>query len=155
MANKLTDALAALSEKTKSVENKIAAARVEAAEKLEARIAESKAELAAKKEKFISTAANVKANAAGNAGPFKDEINQKVEHLKAEVSAKKETVKHMVEEKKQEFDVVQSEKKYHDALTNADNSVDFAMIALGEVETATLEAFAAKSKLEDLQKQNA
>ena len=70
MAKKLTDALAALSVKTKSVENKIATARAEAKEKLEVRIAESKSELAAKKEAFIANAESVKANAELNLGSF-------------------------------------------------------------------------------------
>lgn len=150
MANKLTDALAALSGKTKMVENNIAAAHVEAREKLDASIAASKAELAAKKENFISKATTAKADAAEKAISFRDEINQKVEQLKAEVAAKKEALQNKVEEKKQDFNVHVSEKNYHDAFTYADNCVDLAMISLAEVETATLEAFAAKMKLDDL-----
>ena len=149
MANKLTDALAALSVKTKSVETKIEAARAEAQEKLHARIEESKAELAAKKEHFISKAETTLANGSEKSSSFREGISQKVEHLKAEVAAKKEAVKNKVEEKKQEFDVVISERKYNDALANADSSVELAMIALAEVETATLETFAAKLKLDN------
>ena len=155
MANKLTDALAALSVKTKSVENKIAAARAETKEKLDARITESKAELAEKKENFISKAETATVVAAEKNNSFKQAINQKVEHLKAEAAAKKETVKNKVEEKKQEFDVHVAENKYHDACTYADNCVEWAIVALAEVETATLEAFAAKLKLDDLKKVNA
>jgi gamma-glutamylcysteine synthetase len=109
MANKFTDALAALSLKTKNVENQISAARSEAKEKLDARIAESKATLAAKKENFLS----------------------KAERIKATVAEKKQ------------------EKNYQEACAYADDCVDLAIIALGEVETATLEAFAQKLKLEE------
>lgn len=155
MANKLTEALAALSGKTKSVENKIAAARAEAREKLDARITESKAELAAKKENFISKAAAAKAEAAENSSSLKDAINQKVEHLKAEAAAKKEAVKNTVEGKKQQLDVAASAIHCQEAFAYADNCVEWAMIALAEVETATLEAFAANQQLEDLKKANA
>jgi len=155
MANRLTDALAALSVKTKSVETKIGEARIEAKEKLDARIAESKAELAAKKEKFIANAETAKANAAEKTSSFRDEIKQKVEHLKAEAAAKKEAVKNKVEEKKQEFNIHVSEKRYNDAFAYAEDCVELASIALAEVETATLEAFAAKLKLDELKKVNA
>lgn len=116
MANKLTDALAALSGKTKNVENQIAAARIEAKEKLDARIAASKAALAEKKENFMAKAEAVKATAAG---------------------------------KLEAIDLHVQEKHYQDACAHADNCIDLAMIALGEVETATLEAFAAKLKLDN------
>lgn len=155
MANKLTDALAALSGKTKSVEDQIAAARTEAREKLDARITASKAALAAKKENFISKAANAKADAAVKTSSFQQAIAQKVEHLKAEAAAGKEAFEEKAEGKKQAFDVHVSETKYHDAVSYADNCVELAMIALAEVETATLEAFASKLHLEDLKNVNA
>lgn len=150
MANKLSDALEALSVKTKSVANKIAAANAETKEKLDARIAESKAEAEAKKEHFIVKAESVKADVEDKNNSVKESINQKIVHLKADVTAKKEAVKSKVQEKKHEFNMDAAEVDYHDACTYAESCIEWAIIALAEVETAVLEAFAAKLKLVDL-----
>jgi phage-related minor tail protein len=148
------NALTALSAKTKSVEDKIATARAEAKEKLDTTIAESKAEAAAKREKFIAKAESLKASADYKSIALKASIGQKIAHLKAEAEAKKEAVKNKVEEKKHDFDVHRAEKAYHDACTYGDHTIEYAIVALAEVETAVLEAFAAKLKLDDLKKVN-
>jgi LPS O-antigen subunit length determinant protein (WzzB/FepE family) len=150
MAKKLSDALAELSVKTKSVEDKITAARTEAKEKLDARIDASKAELEAKKAHFISQAKAVKEKAEAKNSSFKESISQKIEHLKAEAKVKKEAVKTKIEEKKHEFNVDTAEADYYDAVDYAETCIEWAIVALADVETATLEAFKAKANYEKL-----
>jgi hypothetical protein len=155
MENKVSDTLLSLSAKAKSVEDKISTARTEAKEKLDARIAKSKTELEKKKKDFISKAETVMTNAETKNSSLKESINQKIKHLKAEAKAKKEAVKTTTREKKHEFDVHRAEADYNEAVAYAENCIEWAIVDLGNVETATLEAFAAKLRLDDLKKTKA
>lgn len=150
MKTKVTDTLASLSAKAKSVEAKIAAARTEAKEKLDARIEEAKTNLAKNKEDYISKAEVLKAKAEAKNSAITEPIKQKIELLKAEAKAKKEALKTRIEEKKYESTVHNAEADYIDAVAYAENCIEWAIVALGDAETATLEAFAAKLRLDAL-----
>lgn len=153
MSTKLSESLASLSQKTKSVEDKVSAASTEAKEKLDARIAESKAEAEKSKANFISNVESAKASADAQGRSIRETISQKVEQLKAAPKAQADRIKNAIEEKKHAFDVTVAEANYLDAAAYAENSVQWAMVALAEVETAALEAFEAKLKWDELKKQ--
>jgi hypothetical protein len=153
MEKKLSDLLSALAIKTKAVETKIESAREVSGKLLDKKIEESKAELQQKKNEFISHAEAVNARTQKGWDSFRKDISQKVEHVKAEATEKKETFKKKVDEKKQELNVESAERQYNNAVAYAAFSIEWAAIALSEVESAMLETFKAKQKLNDLKEQ--
>jgi uncharacterized protein YqgQ len=150
MAEKLSESLAKLAEKTKSLEEKILKARKDSEEKLTKRIEESKAELQLKKDNFISHADQVHAQAESELSSFQTSVLQKVEHLKAEAEVKREHIHEKLEQKKHERNIASAERHYNTSLDIAESTIEWALIALAEVETAILEAYAAKLFVENL-----
>lgn len=150
MKKTLSDLLSALALKTKSVEDKIAKARNESGDKLDKRIAESKAELQHKKDEFIDYVKAIDTETKAGWDSFKSSVNRKVEHLKSEAQEKTETLQNKVDEKKHELSVKTAEQQYNNAVDYAAACIEWAAVALSEVESATLESFAAKQKLSDL-----
>lgn len=150
MAERLSESLARLAEKTKSLEDKILKARKDSGEKLVKRIEESKAELQLKKDNFISNAVKVKAQAESERTSFQTSIRQKAEHLKAEAQVKKEHIHDKLEQKKHERNIASAERDYNTSIDTAEATIEWALIALAEVETSILEAYAAKLYVENL-----
>jgi hypothetical protein len=150
MAERLSESLAKLAEKTKSLEDNILKARKDTEEKLAKRIEESKAELQLKKDNFISHADKVHAKAESEMKSFQTSIHQKVEHLKAEAQLKREHIHEKLEQKNHERNIASAERHYNTSVDIAESSIEWALIALAEVETAILEVYAAKLKVEDL-----
>lgn len=150
MAEKLSESLAKLAEKTKSLEEKILKARTDSKEKLSKRIEESKADLQLKKDKFIAHADQVNAQAKSELNSFQTSIRQKGEHLKAEAQVKREQIHDKREQQKHERNIASAERNYNTSLDNAEYSIEWALIALAEVEASILEAYVAKLYVEDL-----
>ena len=150
MAERLSESLAKLADKTKSLEDKILKARNDSEEKLSKRIEDSKAELQLKKDNFISKADHVKAQAESEMNSFETSVRQKVEHLKAEAQEKKTHIHDKFEQKKHERNIASAERDYNTAVDMAESSIEWALIALAEVETAILEAYEAKLYVENL-----
>ena len=150
MAERLSESLAKLAEKTKSLEDKILKARKDSEEKLAKRIEESKAELQIKKDSFITHAESVKAKGEGELDSFNSFLHQKAEHFKSEAKKKKLTLDKKLEEKKLERDLVSAERHYNNSVDYAKSCIEWAMIALAEVEISTLEAFALRLQVENL-----
>ena len=150
MAERLSESLAKLAEKTKSLEDKTLKARTESKEKLTKRIEESKAELQLKKDNFISHADQMQAKAESELNSFQTSIHKKVEHLKAEAQVKREHIHEKFEQQKHERNIASAERHYNTSLDIAESSIEWALIALAEVETSILEAYAAKLYLENL-----
>ena len=150
MAEKLSESLTKLAAKTKSIEDKIRRAREESKDKLDKKIEESKAEIQSKKTNFITHAEAVNAQVEGEWDTFNNYLYQKVEHLKAEANQKKHSLNKKLEEKKQERNIVSVERHYNNSVDYAKSCIEWAMIALAEVEISTLEAFAARLQSEDL-----
>jgi hypothetical protein len=150
MAERLSESLAKLAEKTKRLEEKTLRARTDSKEKLTKRIKESKAELQLKKDNFISHADQVHAQAEGELNSFQTSIRQKVEHLKAEAQVKREHIHEKLEQQKHERNIASAERYYNTSLDIAESSIEWALIALAEVETSMLEAYAAKLYVENL-----
>jgi len=153
MAKKLSDLLSALASKTKSVENKIEKAREESGEKLDKRIEESKAELQSKKDEFISHAEEINTKTKDGWDFFKTSVNQKIEHIKAEAVETKENIHKKIKDKRHELTVESAERQYNNSVDYAACCIEWASVALSEVESATLESFAAKQKLAALKNQ--
>jgi hypothetical protein len=150
MAEKLSESLGKLAEKTKSLEEKFLKARTESKEKLLKRIEESKSDLQLKKDNFISHAEHVSAQAGSELNSFQTSIRQKGEHLKAEAQVKKEHIHEKLEQKKHERNIASAERHYDTSLEIAEYSIEWALIALAEVEASILEAYAAKLYVENL-----
>jgi len=150
MGHNLSDALASLSAKTKSVEDNIAKAKTASKEKLAAQLAEAKAYAEKKKTEFISKADAVKADVDGKVSSAKKSFQEKIAQLKAQASAGKAKVEAKITAKKQEIHLKDAQWDYDDALDYAQNCIDWAVIALADVEEATLEALDAKVKLDSL-----
>lgn len=150
MSHKLSDGLATLSVKAKSVEDKIAKAKTDGKEKLDAQIAEAKAYADKKKSEFVSKASAVKDKADGKVSAAKNAFQEKVAQLKAAASAKKVQLQTKVAAKKQEFKLTDAQWEYEDAVAYAQDCVDWALIALADVEEAALEVLEAKLKYESL-----
>ncbi len=153
MVLKLCDFLSSLASRTKNVEDTISKARNESGENLEKRIEESKAELQRKKDEFISHAKAINTRMKNGWDFFKDSINQTVEHIGAEATEKKEAVHKLIEEQKHELSIESAERQYNNSADYAALCVEWASVALLEVENATLQSFAAKQKLDTLRKQ--
>ena len=150
MAEKLLESLARLEESTKSVEEKIRKGREETKEELIKRIEESKAELQVKKCSFIIHVEAMNTKEGDALDFYKTSLNQKADHLKAEVNSKNDHIHVNPEEKKHELNSASAERSYNDSVEYAKSCVDWDLIALAEVENATLEAFSARIQLEDL-----
>ncbi len=154
MTERLSESMAKLAEKTKSLEEKILSVRTETKEKLVKRIEESKAELQLKKDKFISHAEQVNAQAESEFNSFRTSIRQKVEHLKAETQVKREYIHEKLEQQKHERNIASAERHYNTSLDNAESSIEWALVALAEVETSMLESYAARLYFEDLKEKS-
>lgn len=150
MAERLSESLAKLAEKTRSLEEKILKARTDSKEKITKRIEESKAELQLKKDNFISHADQVHDHAESELNSFQTSISRKVEHLKAEAQVKKEHIHEKREQLKHERSIASAERRYNTSLDIAESSIYWALIALAEVEASVLEAYAAKLYVENL-----
>jgi len=146
MSNKLSDALATLSAKTKIVEDKIAQANAESKEKVEAKIDEAKINFDAQKAEFFT-----KTEALKNFS-LKELLNAKIAQVKASVAMKNANIEHKIKETETNFDVKIAEAAYVDACHYAESCVAFTFVALADVEAAMLEAVKAKLKLDALQK---
>lgn len=154
MAERISESLAKLAEKTKNLEDKILKARKDSEEKLSKRIEDSRAELQLKKDNFISRADHIKAQAESEMNSFQTSVRQKVEHLKAEAQEKKTHIHDKLEQKKHERNIASAEWDYNTAVDMAESSIEWALIALAEVETAILEAYEAKLYVENLKEAN-
>lgn len=150
MAHKLSDGLATLSTKAKSVEDKIANAKTEGKEKLDAQIAEAKAYADKKKSEYVSKVSAVKEKADGKISAANNSFQEKVAQLKAAANAKKVQLETKVAAKKQEIKLTDAQWDYEDAVAYAQDCVDWALIALADVEEASLEVLEAKLKLDSL-----
>jgi len=75
---------------------------------------------------------------------------QKVEHLKAETQVKREHIHGKIERQKHERKIASAEQHYNTSLDIVEYSIEWALIALAEVETSILEAYEAKLYVEDL-----
>ena len=150
MAERLSESLAKLAEKTKSLEEKILKARTDSKEKLTKNIEESKSDLQLKKDKFISHAERVNAQAGSKLNSFQTSIRQKGEHLKAEAKVKKEQIHEKHEQQKHVRNIASAERYYNSSLEIAEYSIEWALIALAEVEASILEVYEAKLNVESL-----
>lgn len=151
MSHKLSDGLATLSSKAKSVEDRIAQAKANNKEKLEAQIAEAKAYAEKKKSEFVSKADATKATVEGKVSTAKSSFKEKLAHLKAAASAKKTAFEAKVAARKHDIKLTDAEWDYEDAVEYAQDCVDWALIALADVEEAALEVLDAKLKVDSLQ----
>lgn len=151
MSHKLSDGLATLSLKAKSVEDKIAEAKANNKEKLDANLAEAKAYAEQKKSEFISKADAAKATVEGKVSTAKSSFKEKIAHLKAAASAKKTAIEAKIASNKHAIKLNDAEWDYEDAVEYAENCVDWALIALADVEEAALEVLDAKLKVDSLQ----
>ena len=150
MAERLSESLAKLAEKTKRLENKILKARTDSKEHLTKRIEESKADLQLKKDTFIARADQLNAQAKSELNSFQTSIRQKGEHLKAEAQVKREHIQDKHEQQKHKRSIASAERDYNTSLDNAEYSIEWALIALAEVEATILEAYVAKLYVENL-----
>ena len=150
MGHNLSDALASLSAKTKSVEDNIAKAKTATKQKLEAQLAEAKAYAEKKKAEFVSKADAVKTEVDGKVSSAKKSFQEKIAQLKAQASARKAKIEAKVTAKKKEIHLKDAQWDYDDAVDYAQNCIDWAAIAIADVEEATLEALDAKVKLDSL-----
>ena len=148
MSFKLSEALATLSAKSKGVEDRLARAQAEGKAKIDAHLAAARASAEKAKGEFISKAGAAKADVDGKASKAKSAFQGKVAQLKADVAAKKADVAAKVAAGKQAISLKDAEWKYNDALDYAANCVDWANIALDDVEEAALEVLDARLKLE-------
>jgi hypothetical protein len=92
----------------------------------------------------------VKVQAENEMNSFQTSLHQKVEHLKAEAKTKGEHIHDELEQKKHERNIASAERDYNTSVDIAESSLEWALIALAEVETAILEAYAAKLNVENL-----
>lgn len=150
MAEKLSESLTKLASKTKSIEDKIRKAREESKERLDKKIEESKTELQIKKESFITHADSLNADGEGELNHFNKFLHQKAEHLKAEAVANEEHFHEYPERKKHERKVASAERHYNNSVDYAKSCIEWAMIALAEVEISTMEAFVSRLQVDNL-----
>jgi len=150
MGHQLSDALATLSAKSKSVEDNIAKAKTESKEKLDVQLAQAKSYAEQKKSEFIAKENATKANVDGKVSTAKNSFQEKVAQLKAQASAKKAQIEAKVAAKKQAITLKDAEWRYNDAVDYAQNCIDWAVIALADVEEAALQALEAKAKYDSL-----
>jgi hypothetical protein len=96
----------------------------------------------------------VNAQAESELNSFQTSIRQKVEHLKAEAKVKGAHIHEKLEKQKYERSIASAERHYNTSLDNAESSIEWALIALAEVETSMLEAYAARLYFEDLKEKS-
>ncbi len=94
------------------------------------------------------------AQAESEFNSFRTSIRQKVDHLKADAQVKKEHIREKLEQQKHEHRIASAERHYNTSLDNAESSIEWALIALAEVETSMLEAYAARLYFEDLKEKS-
>jgi hypothetical protein len=150
MAKKLSDALASLSVKSKSVEDKVARANAEGKAKVEAQLAEAKAYAEKKRSEFTAKASAAKSDVDGKLSTAKNAFQEKIAQLKAQAAARKADVEAKVAARKQKINLKDAEWDYNDAVDYAQNCIDWAVVALADVEEAALEALAAEARYESL-----
>jgi hypothetical protein len=150
MSYKLSDGLATLSAKSKSVEDSIAQAKTESKEKLDAQIAEAKSYVEKIKNEFISKASAAKDTVDGKISSAKTSLQEKVDQLKVQATSKAADIKEKVAVKKQEINLKEAEWRYQNAVDNVQNCIDWAVIALAEVEESALEVLDAKANLDSV-----
>ena len=150
MSYKLSESLAALSAKSKSVEDKIALAKTQGKEKIDAQIAEAKSYAEKKKSEFVSKASAVKTDVDGKMATAKNSFQEKIAQLKAQATAKKNEFQSKVAAKKQAINLKDAEWEYNDAVDYSQNCIEWALIALADVEEASLEVLDTKIKYDSL-----
>jgi len=150
VAQNISTALASLADKTKDVEDKIALARLESKDILEKSIADLKNEIQTGKDQFIMDYERFSVSLKNEWPGFSAGIIQKVDHLKAEAGAKKEKAEQKRDEMRQVNDIASAQRYYNEVLDYAASCIEWASIALSEVEYATLESFKAKMNLDAL-----
>jgi hypothetical protein len=150
MSFKLSEGLATLSAKSKDVEDKVARAQADGKAKIDAHLAEAKSSAEKLKGDFISKAGAAKADVDGKASAAKSAFQGKVAQLKADVEAKKSEIAAKVAARKQAINVKDAEWNYNDAMDYAANCIDWAVIALADVEEAALEVLDAGVRLESV-----
>ena len=150
MAYELSDGLASLSAKAKSVEDKLARAQADGKAKIDAHLAEAKASADKAKGEFISKASAAKADVDGKAATAKSAFQGKVAQLKADVAAKKAEMAAKAAARRQAINVKDAQWNYEDAVDYAANCIDWANVALADVEEAALEALDARLRLESV-----
>jgi hypothetical protein len=150
MSYKLSDGLATLSAKSKSVEDHLARAQADGKNKIDAHLAAAKSSAEKAKSEFVSKAGAAKADVAGKVSTAKSAFEGKLAQLKADVAARKADIGAKVAARKQAINVKDAEWKYDDAMDYAANCIDWAVIALADVEEAALEALDAKLSLDSV-----
>ena len=150
MSHKLSDALATLSAKSKSVEDKLARAQADGKAKISAHIAEAKSSAEKAKNDFVAKASAAKTDVDGKVSTAKGAFEGKIAQLKADAAARKAALGAKVAATKQAINVKDAEWNYNDAVDYANNCIDWALVALADVEEASLEALDAKLKLDSL-----
>jgi vacuolar-type H+-ATPase subunit I/STV1 len=150
MAHTLSDALASLSAKSKSVEDKVARAGAEGKAKLDAQLAEARSYAETKKSEFTSKATAARTDADRKLSTAKNAFQEKIAQLKAQATAKKADIEAKVAARKQQVNLKDAEWDYNDAVDYAQNCIDWAIIALADVEEASLEALAAAARYDSL-----
>lgn len=154
MSKKLSESLAELTEKTRSLEEKVANAKIDIKDSIKEKISITTANLYAQKDAFIKSVENVKNNIDSKKNAFSDKINQKMGQFKKELDSKKEEIKNKVDDGVLGFKLEVAELNYYDSVAYANDCVQIAIIALTEVELASLEVIDAKLKLEELKNLN-
>jgi hypothetical protein len=150
MSYKLSDGLATLSARSKSVEDHLARAQADGKNKIDAHLAEAKSSAEKVKSEFVAKASAAKADVEGKASTAKSAFAGKIAQLKAEATAKKAAMSAKAAARKQANNVKDAEWTYNDAVDYANDCIDWAVIALADVEEASLEALDAKVKLDSL-----
>jgi hypothetical protein len=150
MSQKLSESLAELSVKSKNVEDRIAKAKLETKEKLDAEIAEVRLNAEAAKNDFIAKVDATKSSIDSQMKEAKNSFQEKVAQLKSQAKAKALEIENNLANAEHNMDIRFAEADYADAVYYAQNCIEWAIIALSDVEEATLEAFSAKANLENL-----
>lgn len=155
MSLKLSEKLATLADKTRSIEDRIALVNTENKEKLDAKIAEARADVEAKKNAFKAKTEAIKSDADSSVAAVKNSFKEKLALFEAHAKAKKTEIETKISNEEHKLDVHFAESGYRKAVDYADNCIDWAMLAIAEVEEATLEVISAKEHLDNLKKNQA
>lgn len=150
MNHKLSESLAELSAKTKTLEDNIAKIAKETKEKVDEKIAASKVELKADRDKFVSKVEEIDQEAKSGWEKFKKSVSKKVDQIKDDIQTEKEILEIKREAKKLEKSIERAEDNYEDSVNNALSAIYWANVAISEAEAACLEAYAAKLELEEI-----
>jgi len=131
---KLSEHLNELATKVADVEKKVAAAEQERSEKVEARVKAAKADMKARRDDFLATV---------NEGQVAVALHWK--ELQANYDSKLAQIKSHIEAKKDAREQKRAMRRADDAEMYAAAAIDFAVVALAEVEVAVLEAIEART----------